>query len=518
MRMSQDKYALGNNNDDNDDDMPTRTAFHAALDNLEVFSPEAPPDLLHSNATNESESTDINTTSPLSRRKELIKYILENNPSFNFNKLNKTQTTIQTTQILSNPKEKFPNEHFERLERIQVQKEVDIDGSIIWSDLNLISLNIKQPKDLYEHGQLNDILKAHQHKFCDKQLQTPNSIQPPTPTHVNIDKPKLSPKTIGDLSDLQQFELQQPQNAENGQNGENDQNDAEKPANRLNMAHFPPLTSPRASSNEQNSSSPMVLAVTQRLFRPHRLNTHKAPPSTKTPTDSTGNLSFEGQIVSPGEVDSRKSILNGWRATQNDSPKAHLSMTLTTNDIHESYSGNSPRRATNWGKQLALVIDPYVLSQRLVEVSLFSLNYVVKTVSNGEDALKLMQSDRPHFDVILIEMLIQKIGGLNIVRQIRQYENDHNIEQAVIIAHTNAVSKEQLKLYELVQVNATIEKGAILHEAIQIVIKRLQSNINFISISSKGIIQQKSNNIDGDENNDKFQISSLNNEQLIYVY
>jgi CheY-like chemotaxis protein len=91
---------------------------------------------------------------------------------------------------------------------------------------------------------------------------------------------------------------------------------------------------------------------------------------------------------------------------------------------------------TNTGKRILLVEDDRFL-RRACEASLRQRGFTVTTAVDGEEGLRLAQSDRP--DLILLDMLMPKLSGLDVLRALRADEATRGL--AVVILSNS--SREQ---------------------------------------------------------------------------
>ena len=91
---------------------------------------------------------------------------------------------------------------------------------------------------------------------------------------------------------------------------------------------------------------------------------------------------------------------------------------------------------TNTGKRLLLVEDDRFL-RRACEASLRQRGFTVTTAVDGEEGLRMARSDHP--DLILLDMLMPKLSGLDVLRALRADEATRAL--AVVILSNS--SREQ---------------------------------------------------------------------------
>ncbi|MEL7585776.1 MAG: response regulator [Prolixibacteraceae bacterium] len=82
-----------------------------------------------------------------------------------------------------------------------------------------------------------------------------------------------------------------------------------------------------------------------------------------------------------------------------------------------------------------LLVEDNLLNQRVVTFSLRKFEHQVTIANNGKEALDLFKRDR--FDVILMDIMMPVMDGLDATVHIREYEQANNIEKPTpIIALT----------------------------------------------------------------------------------
>jgi osomolarity two-component system sensor histidine kinase NIK1 len=82
-----------------------------------------------------------------------------------------------------------------------------------------------------------------------------------------------------------------------------------------------------------------------------------------------------------------------------------------------------------------LLVEDNVLNQRIVTFSLRKYQHEVTIANNGKEALYMYKTSK--FDVILMDIMMPVMDGLNATLQIREYEVRNHIErQTPIIALT----------------------------------------------------------------------------------
>ncbi|WP_163715406.1 response regulator [Mangrovibacterium lignilyticum] len=82
-----------------------------------------------------------------------------------------------------------------------------------------------------------------------------------------------------------------------------------------------------------------------------------------------------------------------------------------------------------------LLVEDNVLNQRIVTFSLKKYNHTVEIANNGLEALEVFKTQK--FDVILMDIMMPVMDGLEATLKIREYEDTNNIaDKTPIIAVT----------------------------------------------------------------------------------
>jgi two-component system alkaline phosphatase synthesis response regulator PhoP len=78
-------------------------------------------------------------------------------------------------------------------------------------------------------------------------------------------------------------------------------------------------------------------------------------------------------------------------------------------------------------KPKILAIDDESNCLEIISFALTSRGYDVFTVTNGEAAVDFLLADEHKIDLILLDMMIPQINGLDTLEKIRKIETAHNI-------------------------------------------------------------------------------------------
>lgn len=144
------------------------------------------------------------------------------------------------------------------------------------------------------------------------------------------------------------------------------------------------------------------------------------------------------------------------------------------------------------------------MSQRIAAQALTRAHYKVEVASDGETAVDLFISLQSSLRVILMDINLPGISGIDATERIRQWERDHDIKSPVMIfGLTGNVDGENLRAYEavgpfccvlcythrffLIQagMNGCIMKGNLLAESVRKAVEALtRSPDTFIDLTT----------------------------------
>jgi CheY-like chemotaxis protein len=225
-------------------------------------------------------------------------------------------------------------------------------------------------------------------------------------------------------------------------------------------------------NRENNGGSPNLPPVT--------LSARKNNPSLMNPRRSTFSPDhfsppFLGNIAQNGSTNSIFSNIND-----------NLPNNKNDDSGGSAAQKRAARRSTRGrgrGKKLALVVDNVSVSQRLNSVALYVSGYAVSVAESGELALEMARAH--HYDIILIDMLLPALSGLEVCGKLRELEEEFHDEPSLIIALTTAIDPRSLNDYKLAKFNCALEKGCVLSQVLAELMNILAKNPNFLFIDSK---------------------------------
>ena len=90
-----------------------------------------------------------------------------------------------------------------------------------------------------------------------------------------------------------------------------------------------------------------------------------------------------------------------------------------------------------------LLAEDVLINQKIVQSMLGKRGHEVVTVDTGSAALELLQRDRK-FDMVLMDMHLPSMGGIEVTVKLREYEREHQLKPLKISALTaNAMEEDR---------------------------------------------------------------------------
>ena len=92
-----------------------------------------------------------------------------------------------------------------------------------------------------------------------------------------------------------------------------------------------------------------------------------------------------------------------------------------------------------------LLVEDNVLNQRIVTFSLKKYNHTVQIANNGMEAVEVFKKQK--FDVILMDIMMPIMDGLEATLRIREYESKNNImnKTPIIAVTANTMDNDREK-------------------------------------------------------------------------
>lgn len=111
----------------------------------------------------------------------------------------------------------------------------------------------------------------------------------------------------------------------------------------------------------------------------------------------------------------------------------------------------------NTGKRVLCIEDEFFISE-LYERALRNAGYQATTVLNGADGLQLAQTG--HYDVVLLDLMVPSIGGIEILRTLRDPNLTPGFSSKIIIT-TNLDQDDKTRAEVEQQADGYLIKAAI---------------------------------------------------------
>lgn len=172
----------------------------------------------------------------------------------------------------------------------------------------------------------------------------------------------------------------------------------------------------------------------------------------------------------PIHIHSPRAILSS-----SSSPSAILTRLSSTGEsIHVA---PSPRAMIASRRPDILLVEDVHISQRLSSAQLKKMNYIVEVASDGEEAVRKFQTYQDSLQIILMDINLPGMSGLEATEQIRRLESaSHASSSVLIIGLTGNTDTDSLHAYEGAGLNGCIPKGTFLPKALQKALQVLKDN------------------------------------------
>jgi len=104
-------------------------------------------------------------------------------------------------------------------------------------------------------------------------------------------------------------------------------------------------------------------------------------------------------------------------------------------------------------QQTILIVEDNLDARQSIEEIIQLLNYRVLTASNGVEGLAALDAPDAHVDLILTDLIMPEMGGVDMIRELRRRKND-----VKIIAMTGYASTETVTELKVLNVNICLDK------------------------------------------------------------
>jgi len=135
-----------------------------------------------------------------------------------------------------------------------------------------------------------------------------------------------------------------------------------------------------------------------------------------------------------------------------------------------------------------LLVEDIKVSQKAAQNALQRLGFKVAVASDGESAVTQYRNNIGAFGLVLMDIGLPGISGIEAAQQIRALERERGFPPVRMFGLTGNVEEENLASYQEVGMNGCILKGTTLGEAVRIASAQLAADpTRFIKLSKKEI-------------------------------
>lgn len=271
----------------------------------------------------------------------------------------------------------------------------------------------------------------------------------------------------------------------------------------VNLANEKYVANESKSNNDEQSQQSSSTQQQQQQHQPALQNNPRYVPDTPTHTPLPDDPLRQTDAVSP------QSSMSTIQTQQQQSPLQQLPKRINTpptqtQSISSQSQSQSQSQSTNLSSAPSfslnrslstgggsnadlLLVEDVRVSARIAQQSLTRANYRVDVASDGESAVQKFKSHSNNIRIILMDINLPGISGIEATEQIRRYERDNNITNNVIIfGLTGNVDEDNLRLYQQSGMNGCIVKGKLLPDAVQQGVKQIQLNpTTFVNLASQ---------------------------------
>lgn len=90
-----------------------------------------------------------------------------------------------------------------------------------------------------------------------------------------------------------------------------------------------------------------------------------------------------------------------------------------------------------------MLVEDNKLNQRLMESSLKHFGFNIEVANNGKEAVEMYQSNPGQFDLIIMDIMMPVMDGLEATRQIRIFERKKKIRIPIIALTANTFNADR---------------------------------------------------------------------------
>lgn len=151
----------------------------------------------------------------------------------------------------------------------------------------------------------------------------------------------------------------------------------------------------------------------------------------------------------PSTTTERTSVSSTGRGSVSSNERTSVSSadrgSATTEHTSLSSTASSAGSATANMSHTILVVEDNLVSQRVLQRQLMKLGNTVSVASNGQEALDMLASGQGAFDMVLMDLEMPIMGGLEAAQAIRALESEGALPPQRIIALTGNAREEKVQ-------------------------------------------------------------------------
>lgn len=111
-----------------------------------------------------------------------------------------------------------------------------------------------------------------------------------------------------------------------------------------------------------------------------------------------------------------------------------------------------------------LIVDDDMILREMYEARLKEGGYEIVSASDGEEALQKAASEKP--DVILLDIMMPKVNGIDVMKKLREDEPTANIPVILLTALVREIDKvkEMMREYDAYLIKSEIMPGEVVEK------------------------------------------------------
>ena len=154
-----------------------------------------------------------------------------------------------------------------------------------------------------------------------------------------------------------------------------------------------------------------------------------------------------------------------------------LNFTKTINTLSKQKTNTVKRKDLRFNNLKILVAEDNDINQKLITNILNKINIEVEIANNGQEAVDMVVAKHSEYDIILMDIQMPIVGGIEATAKIMSYERDYRKKHIPIIALTaNALSEDKIK-YTSIGMDGYLSKPIELDELYNVLIEYCEDKL-----------------------------------------